>query len=105
MREASSIVISEELKKLGAKVKAYDPKAMENAKKIISEIEFCENPYDVFKNSDAVLLVTEWDEFKKIDFSKAKSLMRGNLFIDGRNFFSKEEMVSFGFEYLSIGRP
>lgn len=104
MRFAPSIDIIAKLTSRGAKVKAYDPHAMENAKKIITNIEYCNNPYDVAKDSDALAIVTEWDEFKKLDLVKIKSLLKLPIIVDGRNIFDPKTMAELGFIYRSIGR-
>jgi UDPglucose 6-dehydrogenase len=98
------VYIINELQKKGAKIKAYDPEAMEKAKSIFSTIEFCENAYDVCKDSDCLLILTEWNEFKEIDLKKIKSLLREPLIIDGRNIYDPNELKKEGFSYLSVGR-
>ena len=104
MRFAPSIDIIHELQKEGAKIKAYDPEAMERAKEILRDVEYCENPYDAAENSDALLILTEWGEFKEMDLKKIKTLMRHHLIIDGRNIYNPNEMKKEGFNYISIGR-
>lgn len=104
LREAPSIDIILELKKLGATVKAYDPVAMENAKKILPDITYCSDPYQAVEGADAVVLVTEWTEFGNLDLDKVKELMRIPIFIDGRNVFDPVEMQQRGFVYYGIGR-
>jgi len=104
MRNAPSIDIINSLLKEEAKVVAYDPKAMEKAKEVIENIEFTENPYEAFNGADAVLILTEWDDFKDLDIQKIKSLLKTPVIIDGRNIFSPDKMKSAGFIYKSIGR-
>ena len=104
MRYAPSITIIRELQKEGATVKAYDPVAMERAKAVMPDIEYCEGPYDVAKDVDAIVLVTEWDEFTKLDLKKVKESMRQPVFIDRRNVFDPQEMEKMGFIYKGIGR-
>ena len=104
MRFAPSIYIINELKKEGAKIKAYDPEAMEKAKKVIDGIEFCKDPYEASKESDALLILTEWNEFKEMDLKKIKRLLKNPLIIDGRNIYNLETMEKEGFRYISIGR-
>ncbi len=104
MRFAPSIDIIADLQREGAKIKAYDPKAMEKAKNILKGVVYCNNPYEAAKDADALLIVTEWQEFKKLDFKKIKSLMRHPLIIDGRNIFDPEELKKEGFAYISVGR-
>lgn len=104
MRFAPSITIINDLKKEGAIIKAYDPVAMEKAKKIIPDIEFCKGPYEVAENVDGIILVTEWDEFKHLDLKRLKERMRQPVFLDGRNIFDPQEMRKMGFIYAGIGR-
>ncbi len=105
MRLAPSIDIIEALIKNGASVKAYDPVAMENAKKILPEsVLYCDNPYEVAENSDALIFATEWNEFKFLDFLKIKDLMKSNVIIDGRNLFDPKKMKKLGFKYFGVGR-
>ena len=104
MRNAPSIPIIQALQKEGAKIKAYDPQAVENAKKILDNIQYCANPYDVADNAEALLIITEWEEFKQLDMEKVRSLMVHPIVIDGRNIYSPTEMEKHGFIYKSIGR-
>jgi UDPglucose 6-dehydrogenase len=105
MRDAPAIVIINELLKKGAKVKAFDPIAMEEAKKIFSsKIEFCDNSYSVAQNSDAIVFLTEWNEFREIDFVKIKKLLKNKLVFDLRNMFEPEKIKKLGFEYFGVGR-
>jgi UDPglucose 6-dehydrogenase len=104
MRFAPSIDIIRELQGDGAKVKAYDPKAMEKAKNILKDIVYCNDPYDAAKDADALVILTEWSEFKKLNLKKIKSLMRHHLIIDGRNIYNPEYVKNEGFTYISIGR-
>ncbi|HOJ86976.1 MAG TPA: UDP-glucose/GDP-mannose dehydrogenase family protein, partial [Elusimicrobiales bacterium] len=79
---------------------------MDNAKKIFgNKIYFAKNPYDCVKDSDCVCLVTEWDEFKKIDFKKVFKMVKHPVMIDGRNLYNPKEMRDMGFTYISVGRP
>ncbi len=106
MREAASIVIINDLIKAGATVQAYDPVATESARKIFgTTITYCTNQYDVLKNADALVLVTEWNEFRNPDFDRIRSLLAEPLIFDGRNQYDPEEMKERGFRYYSIGRP
>ena len=104
MRFAPSIDIIQELQREGAKIKAYDPAAAEKAKVILSNVTYCNSPYDAAKDSDALVVITEWDEFKELDLKKLKSVMKHALVIDGRNIYSPEQMEKEGFAYISIGR-
>jgi len=104
MRFAPSIDIIKMLKKHGAKIKAYDPHAMNNAQRIMPDIEYCQNPYDVAKASDALILITEWKEFRNLNLSKIKKLLKKPIVIDGRNIFEPNKMKQIGFNYQSIGQ-
>ena len=108
IRNAPSIRIIEELQKEGALLKLYDPKAAENMKSIFPEkspdIQYAESAYQAIEGANALLLITEWDEFLKLDLEKVKSLMDNPIFIDGRNAFNPEEVRKLGFEYYSVGR-
>jgi len=104
MRFAPSIYIIQELQKEGAKIKVYDPAAMERAKEIFNDIEYGQNPYDICKDIDMLVILTEWKEFKELDLKKIKSLMKHPLIFDGRNIYIPEDMKKEGFSYISIGR-
>ncbi len=107
MREAPSIAIIKELVSKGAKIKAYDPEAMENAKnfwlKDTDNVEYFDNKYDTLNESDAMLLVTEWKEFRSPDFYEIKKRLKNPIIFDGRNQYNKELLKEFGFEYYQIG--
>ena len=105
MREAPSITIIDELKKAGAKIRVHDPVAMDNAKEIIGEenVEYFKDKYKCLKNTDALLLVTEWMEYRTPDLMLMSELMNKKLIIDGRNQFTTEDMEQYGFEYSAIG--
>lgn len=105
MREAPSIVIIKKLVELGAKVKGYDPAATENAKYYLGNIlEYEDEQYKVLENADALLILTEWNEFRNPDFDKIKSMLKSRLIFDGRNIFDINKMIEMGFTYYSIGR-
>jgi UDPglucose 6-dehydrogenase len=104
MRFAPSITIIRGLQKEGATIKAYDPVATERAKMVMPDIEYCNSPYDVAQDVDAIVLVTEWDEFAKMDLKKVRDAMRQPVFIDGRNLFDPQQMQELGFIYKGIGR-
>jgi UDPglucose 6-dehydrogenase len=104
MREAPSLVIIEKLLAAGANVKAYDPIAMKEAKHILGEqIEFTKNENNALIDADALLIVTEWPDFRSPDFQVVKKLMRGNAIFDGRNIYDINEMQELGFDYYCIG--
>jgi len=104
IRFAPALEIIKRLLKEGALIKAYDPKAMERTKMELPEIIYCSDPYETVKNADAMVICTEWDEFKNLNFEKIKNLMKRPFILDGRNIYDKAKMLSLGFEYMSIGR-
>lgn len=105
MRMAPSITIINALLTLGAKVKAYDPKAFDLAKTIWGdEITYAESSYDALEDADCLLLLTEWNEFRRPDFDRIKKLLKNPIIFDGRNQYNKERMERRGFEYYCIGR-
>ena len=105
IREAPSLVMIRELLDAGAKVRAHDPIANTMVEPLFrGKVEFCENCYDALKDADALLVVTEWNEFRRPDFSKMKKLMKKPVILDGRNIYDPKEMKEKGFIYYSIGR-
>ena len=104
MRDAPSIKIINHLLDLGIEVTAYDPQAMDNAKKILPKVKFAEDVYSAIKNQDALLLVTEWPQFAQIDLARAKKLLKQPIIVDGRNLFPKDKVKELGFTYIGIGR-
>jgi UDPglucose 6-dehydrogenase len=105
MREAPAIVIIDRLLAAGAAVRAYDPGAGETARRLFdSRIELSARSYDALEGADALMIVTEWNEFREPDFDRMRRLMRSPVVFDGRNIYSPEHMRSLGFTYFSIGR-
>ncbi len=105
MREAPAITIANDLIAAGAKVKAFDPVATENAKAVIgSKVEYCKSAYEAIEGTDALLLVTEWNEFRNPDFDRIKKTLRQPVVFDGRNIYSPESLREQGFTYYGIGR-
>jgi len=104
IREAPSIKIIGQLQQEGVKIKAYDPQAMENIRSVFPDIELCQDCYEVAEGSDALIIVTEWDEFKKLDLMKIKQLLNQPIIIDGRNIFDPAQMEKLGFMYQGVGR-
>lgn len=104
IRNAPSIDIICALQAEGAKIRVYDPFAMKKAKDVLDKVKFCNDPYDTCKGSDCLLIITEWDEFKELDFSKIKKLLRRPFIIDGRNIYEPERMEKLGFIYIGVGR-
>ena len=107
MREASSIVLIRELVSRGARVRAYDPKAREQAKFYLGDImelvRLCENPYEALANADAMVLVTEWKEFRSPNFDEIKALLKTPVIFDGRNIYQHLDLAKKGFRYYQIG--
>jgi len=104
MREAPSIDIIRALKDKGARVVAYDPQGMTAAKEFIEGVEYAPNAYAVGEGADAVVLITEWNEFRSLDLGRLKGQMKSPVFVDLRNVYRKDEVVRHGFTYVSVGR-
>lgn len=104
MRDAPSIIIINKLKKMGAKIKAYDPVAMGNAKNILPDIEFSSDSYEAVKDADLLIVVTEWNEFKQLDLEKIQKMMKSPIILDGRNIYNPSEVKKIGFTYQGVGR-
>lgn len=105
IREAPALVIIPELQKAGATIVAYDPAAMEPAKQVLKDVEWCEEPYAVAKDADALVIVTEWNEFRALQLDRIEETMKAPVLIDLRNIYKLPEMEETGFHYVSIGRP
>jgi len=108
IREAPSLRVVERLLREGAKVRAYDPKAVENFKRIFVEgedLKYFHDKYKAVEGAEALLILTEWDEFKRANLERVKGLMELPIIVDGRNVFDPEEVRKLGFEYYSMGRP
>ena len=104
MRDAPSLVIIPELIHAGANIKVYDPKGMESAHNYFSDLVWCNDAYEAMKDSDALVILTEWNQFRALDLEKMRSLLRAPLIIDMRNIYNPEDMKSALFDYISIGR-
>ncbi len=104
MRSAASLTIIEALQAEGATIQAYDPVAMDNAKKMLKGVKFCSDAYAAVKDADCLLLLTEWDEFSKVDFTKVRDAMSQTVIFDGRNFLDHGALGELGFECYGIGR-
>lgn len=105
MRDAPSLDIIPLLQKAGARIRAYDPEGMSEARKYLDDIEWSEDAYGVMQGADALLILTEWNEFRALDLGRTRKLLRKPLVIDLRNIYTPAEMTSAGFEYHSVGRP
>jgi len=104
IREAPSIYIIKELKRLGAIIKTYDPAAMNDMKVLFPEIIYADDPYEASTGADAIVIVTEWNEFRNLDLERIKLLMRDRYFFDLRNIYEPAKMKQLGFIYHSVGR-
>jgi len=104
IRDAAAIEIIHLLENEGAHIRAYDPQAMENARSILKNVVLCENPYQVAEKADALILATEWNEFKQLDFNRLKSLMKHPIILDGRNLWDPDTVRGYGFTYIGVGR-
>lgn len=106
VREAPSLTIVKELLKAGAKVKAFDPVAEQNFKTLVSHknIQYCPNPFEAVKDSDLLVIMTDWNEFKEVDKTELKNLLSKPNIVDGRNIYDPAEMRDLGFNYLGVGR-
>jgi UDPglucose 6-dehydrogenase len=106
VREAPAIWLMQQLHDRGARVACYDPEAMENASKLLSaEIKWVAEPYEALEQADALLIATEWNEFRNPDWTKVKSMLLTQRIFDGRNLYDPGKMAELGFEYVSVGRP
>lgn len=104
VREAPAVAIIEALLQEGAVVRAYDPVAGPNARRVLSGVTYCADPYEAAKESDAVVLLTEWEEFRGLEMERLRDLMRRPVLIDGRNIFDPEATRALGFYYTGMGR-
>lgn len=104
MRDAPAIEIAQSLISLGAKVRAYDPVAMKAAAELLPEVEMMSDPYVLAEGSDALMIITEWNEFKQLDLERVRDCMRSPALFDGRNIYDPEKMKQLGFNYLGFGR-
>lgn len=105
MREAPAVTILPALLEKGARIRAHDPKGMEEARKFLPpEVEYVTNAYDACENADAVILLTEWNQYRALDLERIGSLLRNRIFIDLRNVYEPEKLRSLGFQYTGVGR-
>ena len=104
MREAPSISLVTALRDLGANIRAHDPEGMDQAKRELPDIQYCADPYSCATGADALVIVTEWEQFRALDFARLKDVMNRPVVIDLRNIYAPDEMLRHGFVYESIGR-
>src|SRR5215213_9455540 len=105
MREAPSIPLITALNDMGAQVRAYDPVGMPHAKQILPEVSYCDSAYSCVQGADAMVLVTEWEQLRALDFPRVKAAMKRPVVVDLRNVYRADEMARYGFTYVSVGRP
>ena len=105
MRDAPSLDIVPALIAAGAEVKAFDPEAMDEAKHLLDGLDYAENAYDAVEGANAMVILTEWDQFRALDLDRIKASLTDNVVVDLRNIYLPEDMVKRGFTYTSIGRP
>jgi len=104
MRDAPSLTIIPRLQDKGAKITSYDPAAMDEARHQLENVTFTDGPYDATKAADAVVIITEWDEFRALDMARVKKNMTGSVLVDLRNIYHTKDMTELGFDYVSVGR-
>ena len=104
MRDAPSIDVIRNLQRKGATIRAYDPVAMDNAEGVLHDVEMMKSAYNVADGADALILVTEWNEFKNLDLERIRTLMRQPILVDGRNIYDPNRVRNLGFKYMGIGR-
>ncbi|MDP6121972.1 MAG: UDP-glucose/GDP-mannose dehydrogenase family protein, partial [Rhodospirillales bacterium] len=105
MRDSPSLEIVPVLQAAGARVRAFDPVGVEEAKKLLDGIEWSENAYDAATGADAVAIITEWNEFRALNFTRLMKLMKSPVLVDFRNIYNPDEMAEAGFRYTCVGRP
>jgi UDPglucose 6-dehydrogenase len=105
IRLAPAIEVIRRLLAEGAVVRATDPEAMERARAVFPDLNYSTDPYEVARGADALLVLTEWEQFRSLDWKRVRGEMARPLVIDGRNMLRPEEMRALGFEYMSFGRP
>lgn len=105
MRDSPSLDIIPALQAAGAKVRAYDPEGMDEARMMLDGIEYCDDAYDTLPNSDALVIITEWNVFRAMDMHRVKDLLNSPVLVDMRNIYDPETMRELGFTYVSVGRP
>ncbi len=105
MRDAPSLDIVPALQKAGASIRAFDPEGMDEARRLLNGLVWCDSAYDAMKGADAVAVLTEWNEFRALDLEQARRQLRKPVMVDLRNVYDPQEMADAGFSYSSIGRP
>ena len=104
LREAPALAIIPKLQQEGAEIQAYDPAAMEEARGLLPGVRFFSNAYEAAAGADALVLMTEWNQFRNLDLERIKAGLRSPVFVDLRNVYEPEKMAQLGFQYTSVGR-
>jgi UDPglucose 6-dehydrogenase len=104
MRDAPSLVILPALQSLGATVRAFDPEAMDQARPLLADVTFCDEPYECARGAHALVIVTEWDAFRALDLARIKALLAEPVIVDLRNIYNPEDVRKRGFAYTGVGR-
>jgi len=105
MRDAPSIAVIGALQDAGARVRAYDPEGMEQARSVLQDVDYAQDAYACARGADALVIVTEWDLFRALDLTRLKAALASPIIVDLRNVYRPDEMARRGFTYVSIGRP
>jgi len=105
MRDAPSLTIIPHLQASGAKIVAYDPEAMHEAKTLLSDVTYTDDPYTCLEGADALVIATEWDQFRALDMARVKALLNTPIIVDLRNIYASQTLRDQGFTYVSVGRP
>ena len=105
MRDSPSLSIVPVLREAGARIRAFDPEGMAEARKLMPDLDYCEDAYQTMEGADALVLITEWNEFRALDLDRVKLLLRRPVVIDLRNIYQPDAMIAAGLGYHSIGRP
>jgi UDPglucose 6-dehydrogenase len=105
MRDSPTLPLISGLQKQGAKIRAYDPQAMQNASTMFEGVAFCNDAYQTAEGADALVIATEWNEFRALNLDRIKKLLKQPLIVDLRNVYDPHRMKSEGFKYVSVGRP
>jgi len=104
MRDSPSLAIIPALQRAGAQIAAFDPVGMEEARKLMPDIDYCEDSYAALEGADALVIITEWNQFRALDLARARSIMRGNVMVDLRNVYGRADAEKFGFRYVGVGK-
>jgi UDPglucose 6-dehydrogenase len=104
MRDAPSIALITALQDAGARIRAYDPEGMKQARSVLENVEYADNAYSCIDGADALVIVTEWDAFRALDLQRVRSLLKRPVLVDLRNIYRPDDMQARGFTYVSVGR-